>query len=327
MAKLKQTLRKLFKTVNREYKDALFKRCFEDKHDLLELYNALNDTTHTNADALEITTLEDCIYMTYKNDLSFIIYSVLNLYEHQSTYNPNMPIRGVLYFARLYEAHIKKQNLDIYKGTLIPLPEPKYIVFYNGTDHQPDCQRFRLSDAFVKNGSILPDEPALECVATMLNINYGHNQKLMDNCRRLHDYSLFIAIIRQNLEHGASTKSAIKAAMDQCIENHILEDILLKQKSEVYHMLLNEFDLEKYGRTKQQEGREEVQNRMVLILNNYQKAIDEKDYALAQKDNVLAQKDRALIEKDNALAQQKAEIERLLEENRKLKEGQENLHQ
>ena len=154
---------------------------------------------------------------------------------------------------------------------------------------------------------------ALESAATMLNINYGHNQKLMDNCRRLHDYSLFIAIVRQNLEHGASTKSAIKAAMDQCIENRILEDILLKQKSEVYHMLLNEFDLEKYGRTKQQEGREEVQNRMVLILNNYQKAIDEKDYALA--------------EKDNALAQQKAEIERLLEENRKLKEGQENLHQ
>ena len=111
MAKLKQTLRKFLRSVNREYKDALFKRCFEDKQHLLELYNALNDTSHTNADDLALTTLEDCIYMTYKNDLSFIIFSVMNLYEHQSTYNPNMPIRDVIYFARLYEAYIKKHNL------------------------------------------------------------------------------------------------------------------------------------------------------------------------------------------------------------------------
>ncbi|MEZ3491650.1 MAG: hypothetical protein K1W38_04920 [Lachnospiraceae bacterium] len=160
----------------------------------------------------------------------------------------------------------------MYKGTLIPLPAPKYIVFYNGTDHQPDC-------------------------------------------RRLHDYSLFIATVRQNLERGYAIKQAIRAAIKQCIHDHVLEDILLKQESEVYHMLLNEFDIERYGRTKREEGSEEEQKRMVMIINNYKKTIAEKEAALAEKDN-------ALTLKEHALAQQRTEIERLHEENRKLKEAQ-----
>ena len=88
---------------------------------MLALYNAVNHTSYTNAEELEITTLDDVIYLSMKNDLSFIISATLNLYEHQSTFNANMPIRGLLYFARLYEAYIKKNKLDIYGHKMIDL--------------------------------------------------------------------------------------------------------------------------------------------------------------------------------------------------------------
>lgn len=100
--------------LNRKYKDRLFQRVFEDKKDLLDLYNAINDTNYSNPDDLEITTLEDVIFMSMKNDKSFIISSTMNLYEHQSTINPNMPIRGLLYFAELYDEYIKLHDLDVY---------------------------------------------------------------------------------------------------------------------------------------------------------------------------------------------------------------------
>ena len=73
-------------TVNRKHKDRLFQRVFADKKDLLDLYNAINGTDYTDPDELEITTLEDVIYMSMKNDMSFIVSSTLNLYEHQSTF-------------------------------------------------------------------------------------------------------------------------------------------------------------------------------------------------------------------------------------------------
>ena len=116
--------------VRRKYKDRLFQKVFEDKKDLLELYNAVNETNYTNPDELEITTLEDVIYLSMKNDLSFIIGSTLNLYEHQSTYNPNIPIRSLIYFARLYEAYINKNGYNVYGHKLIKLPTPQFIVFY-----------------------------------------------------------------------------------------------------------------------------------------------------------------------------------------------------
>ena len=118
--------------IRRKYKDRLFQKVFEDKKDLLDLYNAVNGTQYTNQDDLEITTLEDVIYLSMKNDLSFIISSTLNLYEHQSTYNPNLPVRGLIYFAKLYEAYIKKIDANVYGHKLIALPAPQFIVFYNG---------------------------------------------------------------------------------------------------------------------------------------------------------------------------------------------------
>ena len=93
---------------NSKYKDSLFRKVFgaEDKRSArwrLELYNALSGKNLTNPEELEITTLENVIYIKIKNDVSFLVDSQINLWEHQSTYNPNMPLRGLLYFAVLHQ--------------------------------------------------------------------------------------------------------------------------------------------------------------------------------------------------------------------------------
>lgn len=241
--------------IRRKYKDHLFQRVFSNKKDLLDLYNAVNHTTYTDVEDLEITTLEDVIYLSMKNDISFMVSSTLNLYEQQSTYNPNMPIRGLMYFAKLYEAHIADMDANIYGRKLIKLPTPQYIVFYNGRENVPDEMELKLSDAFEL---LKPDEaPALECRAKMYNINYGHNKELLSTCKRLHDYAYFIAEVNSNLDKRYSLKAAIDRAIDTCIRKGILTDILIKCRSEVQSMLLTEFNEKKYRRLMMQEGREE----------------------------------------------------------------------
>ncbi len=254
--------------INRKYKDRLFQHIFKNKIDLLNLYNAVNHTGYTNPEDLEITTLDDVIYMSMKNDLSFIISTVLNLYEHQSSVNPNITIRGFMYFAKLYEAYIEKHGLNIYGSRQISLPQPQFVVFYNGRDDQPDEVVLKLSDLFmqvenkdVKTPSLqdLPRaiEPVLECKARVLNINYGHNMQLLESCRRLHDYSLFIANVNDNIDRGLTIAQAINMAIDTCIEQDVLADILLKNRSEVFGMLLTEYDAKKVHRMFREEGKTE----------------------------------------------------------------------
>ena len=241
--------------VRRKFKDTLFRRVFRDKKDLLDLYNALNGTGYTNPDELEITTLEDAIYMSMKNDVSFIISSTLNLYEHQSTVNPNMPIRGLLYFARQYEAYVKLNELDIHGSSLVRLPTPKYIVFYNGREDLPDKQVLKLSDSFMDKSNL--EKSNLECRATVLNINYGHNEKTLKACKRLNDYSIFISKVNEGLDKKLSLKGAISEAISYCVENDILYDILVKQKSEVMSMILTEYNEKLHMKTVRKEGYDE----------------------------------------------------------------------
>lgn len=243
-----------FRFVHRKYKDRLFQRVFQDKKDLLSLYNAINGTAYSNEDDLEITTLEDVIFMSMKNDKSFIISSTMNLYEHQSTVNPNMPIRGLLYFARLYEEYIKLHSLDIYGHPLVKLPLPQYIVFYNGSEPRPDSYELKLSDAFECDPNANTMSPALECTARVLNVNFGHNKELMNSCERLMHYSQFIDIINSNIQKGMSTEHAIDEASKYCIEHNILSDILSKNLGEVRSMLLTEFNEKLFKKTTFNEG-------------------------------------------------------------------------
>ena len=140
--------------INNKYKDSLFRRVFgaEDERSArwrLELYNALSGRNHTNPDDLEITTLENVIYIKIKNDVSFLVDSQMNLWEHQSTLNPNMPLRGLFYFAVLYHRHLIKIDEALFTTKLVKIPSPQYVVFYNGNDDAEDVSKLRLSDAFI----------------------------------------------------------------------------------------------------------------------------------------------------------------------------------
>jgi len=226
--------------VNRKYKDVLFRFIFRDKKDLLSLYNAINGTDYKNPEELEINTLENVIYMKMKNDLSFLVGASMNLYEHQSTWNPNMPLRGLFYFAELYERYINGQGYRLTGSTRIPLPFPNYIVFYNGLEWEAERTELALSEAFEEQREGL--RPALECRATILNINSGHNRELMEKCRRLHEYAEFIQRIRDNLQKGMALEKAVEKSIEYCLAHGILADILRKCQMEVQNMLLEEYD-------------------------------------------------------------------------------------
>lgn len=232
------------KRINRKYKDRVFRIIFRDKKELLELYNAVNDSAYTNPDELTITTIEDVVYMGMKNDLSFIIGDVMNLYEHQSSYSPNLPLRGLFYFASLYREQIEDVKQKLYTNAPLHIPFPQYIVFYNGTKQESERQELKLSDLFVKTGKEVP--PALECKAVVLNINFGHNRELMEKCVTLREYSRFVAIIRQQMSGELPFEEAVERAVDTCIRQGILSEILRKNRSEVIDMILTEYNEEEF---------------------------------------------------------------------------------
>ncbi len=219
---------------------------------LLDLYNALHDSSYTDPEALEVVTMKDVIFMKMKNDLSFMIDSRLNLYEHQSTWNPNMPLRGLFYFAQQYEGLLGVEEADVYGRTRVKLPTPEYIVFYNGSDIAEDRRTLYLSDSF----SLGHGQGCLECTCEVININRGHNKELLDKCHRLWEYSEFVSETEANIKKGMSREEAIQAAIEHCIEQDILADILKTEKSEVLHMIfLTEYDEKKHLQHTFEEGR------------------------------------------------------------------------
>ena len=238
---------------NHKYRDRLFRYLFRNKKDLLSLYNALNDSNYTDEDELEIVTMEDVIFLKMKNDLSFIIGWKLNLYEQQSTYTPNMPMRGFLYFAQQYEGLTSARGDNLYSTKMVELPTPAYVVFYNGSRKMDDRETLYLSDSF-RDGR---GSGCLECRCEVLNINRGHNQAIMEKCRRLWEYSEFTSEIDENVSKGMSLAEALQDAIDDCIERNILRDILLTEKAEVQHMILTEFDEKKYKKAMREEGFED----------------------------------------------------------------------
>ncbi len=245
--------------VNREYKDRLFKLIFRGKEDLLQLYNAINGTDYDNPEDLEINTLEDAVYMGMKNDVSFLIKDILNLYEHQSTYSPNLPLRGLFYFADLYRKRMAGIDRDIYSSKQIRLPFPQFVVFYNGTRQQPERQVFHLHSAFPEGTDI--ENAAIDCHAVVLNINCGHNRELMQKCRKLEEYSIFIYKVREYIDRKMTIREAVDRTVEECIKEGILEKILRENREEVCSMLLSEYDeqahIESEKKIAREEGREE----------------------------------------------------------------------
>lgn len=133
---------------NREYKSDVFTMLMEVPEYALEIYNVLNGSHYTDPSQVHIMKLEKGILLSIRNDASFVLDAYLNLYEHQSSYNPNMPLRFLIYFSALLEEMVREQEYDLYGRKQIPIPTPKFIVFYNGLDQRPAREIMRLSDAY-----------------------------------------------------------------------------------------------------------------------------------------------------------------------------------
>ena len=218
-----------------------FVQLFSDRRNLLSLYNAIGGTKYEDPDKLEIVTLENAIYMGIKNDLAFIIDTNLFLYEHQSTYNPNMPLRDLLYISSEYQKLVDHRSL--YSSTLQKLPTPNFIVFYNGTERREDRWEDLLSEAYEN----LSGEPNLELRVLTININEGHNREMMEQCLILREYAQYVAKVR-NYTKEMKLDEAVEHAVNECIHEGILAEFLKKNRAEVIAMSIFEYDKEEEER-------------------------------------------------------------------------------
>ena len=271
----KNQRRRRRRRANRTYKDRLFIRIFEHKEDLLSLYNAVNGSDYQNPDELEITTLDNAIYMRMKNDISFLIDGYMSLYEHQSTFNPNMPLRDCLYMLQIYQNYIDSQELDLYSSVLLKIPTPRLVVFYNGQEKMRNEEMciLRLSDSYERPEK----EPALECRVQVINVNYGKNRDMMEKCPKLYEYSYLVAKIRENQASGKTLEGAISTALEDCLAQGYLTELLTTYKREVTGMLLYEYDERKHLKNTYEEGRQ--QKAYQAARNLYRRGFSIKDTA------------------------------------------------
>ena len=235
--------------VSREHKDRLFKLIFgraENKRWTLALYNAVAGRAYDDPDLLEFNTIGDAVYVGMRNDVSFIIAAEMVLWEHQSTWNPNMPMRFLLYGARLFQAHITspKNGYNIYSESLQKLPRPRCVCFYNGVKDAPDRQVLRLSDAFeaYAGGEELPGD--FEVCVTMLNVNYGHNAELMAACAPLREYSWFVDAVRRHQAECGDLEKAVDEALREMPDGFSIKEYLVKNRAEVKSVIITEWDQE-----------------------------------------------------------------------------------
>ena len=266
----------------REYRDRLF--CFifgseAHKEWTLSLYNAVNGSSYTDPEGITIATLSQVVYMGMHNDVAFLIADEINLYEQQSTFNPNMPLRLLQYTGNIYEKLIVLNRKNKYGRTLIPLPVPKLVVFYNGAAEQPDETTLHLSDAFPAHRR---DDADIAVRVRMININKGRNPGIAESCQPLAEYAWLVDAIRQNERHDAP-ESAIDEALERMPDDFHIKRFLEAHKAEVKKMLLTEYNeaetlamFKEEGRAEgraegrvegRAEGRAEAEQKMSLLIS------------------------------------------------------------
>ena len=224
---------------NRRYKDSVFVDFFSEdrtaKANFLALYNALHGTDYQSTAILKNIRLKQVLYMNFANDVSYLVDNkIIVLAEHQSTINPNMPIRCLEYVARLYEQFYKSK--EKYSRKQLAIPTPEFYVFYNGKQPYTTNSVLKLSDSFTQTH----DEYALELSVKVVNINYDKASEILKLCKPLEQYSLFVDAVRRNIavdkEHG------FEKAIKECIQNDILREYLQRKSKEVLNMLIGEYD-------------------------------------------------------------------------------------
>ena len=226
---------------NREYKSDVFSMLMENKSYALEVYNALNHSDYRNPEEVEIIRLERGISLSIRNDASFLIDMNMSFYEHQSTYNPNMPLRSAIYYVNTLEDWLRKKNLDLFSRRRIQVPTPHFVVFYNGTEKRPEYEEMRLSEAFCHK----TDEPGIEVRCRVYNINPDNNRTLKERSAVLEGYTYFVEKVRTYRKGNMGLEEAVDRAIEDCIENHVLEDFFRDRKDEVKKMTHLDYTWEK----------------------------------------------------------------------------------
>jgi len=256
---------------NNKFKDSVFTMLFSEPALLRELYCALEGVTLPPDAPVSINTLQNVLFMGMYNDISFVIDNKLVvLVEHQSTINPNMALRLLMYIGRVYEKIVKGKN--IYSGKRIKIPRPEFFVLYNGKEPFPDSEINRLSQAFEKLKSLSlaeKDFPALELVVKVININEGCNKEISDRCKKLAEYSAFVAKARILERKIGDRKEAIKTAIKYCQKHGILKEFLELHATEVLGMLYTEWNLDDALAVRWEEGIEEgrISEKMIIARN------------------------------------------------------------
>ena len=250
--------------VNRTYRSTVFIMLFEEKENLLELYNAMSGKHYTDPELLEINTLENAIYMSIKNDVSFLMDGRLSLYEHQSTYSLNLPLRFLFYISNLYSGMTKDENL--YGTRKAQIPTPEFVIFYNGEEERPERETLKLSDLYTfrekdkeqgkGDGKTEKADFKLELKAELLNICGDNNKPLKEACRTLREYAVFTDKMRKYTK-TMDIEAAAERTIEECIQEDILREFLTKHRAEVRTMSIFEYDQEKHMRQEREQAWEE----------------------------------------------------------------------
>ena len=281
------------------YKDRMFRMIFSEKEKLLELYNAVSGKNYKDPELLTINTLENAIYMSMKNDISFLIDSRLSLYEHQSTYNPNMPLRLLHYISDLYESMVNP--IKLYGSSTVQIPPPRFIVFYNGTVERPEREELCLSRLY----SVEEEEIWLELKAVVLNINMGHNKELLEACRTMREYAEYVRKVRQYRKE-MSIEESVECAITECIEEGILREFLMKNRAEAKAVSIYEYSEEEHIRMEREDAFQAgIEQEKINTNREKERADTEKERADTEKERADTEKERADTEKERADTEKK----------------------
>lgn len=238
---------------NREYKSDVFSMLMEDKGNALQIYNALNNSSYRDPNLVEICTLDRGVSLSVRNDAAFVLDANLSIYEHQSTVCPNMPVRCLIYFTSIIGRILKDHN--IYGKTMIRIPTPKFAIFYNGAEEQPEQYDLKLSNAFERP----VEDPELELTCRVYNINQGRNRELLDKCPMLKEYMIFVDYVREyhRKEEYDNLETAINMAIDRCIEEGVLRQFLIENRLEVVKVTQLDYTFDRQIELEREDARRE----------------------------------------------------------------------
>lgn len=235
--------------IYRNHKDGVAYKLFSGKKESLSLYNSIMRTDYTDPDEIEVVTLNSAIYIGRKNDNAIILHFNMLLTEFQTTFNPNMPLRTLIYVSNEYEKYIAEHELNLYSEYIQKIPTPYFVTLYYGSKEQPEKQILRLSDAY-KNKT---ENPELELMVTQYNVNPSYNEELKRRCPELDGYIKYVEKNRKYHKTGMTYEEAVKKSVDECIEEGILKEFFVKNKAEVISMTIFEYDEEEHMRLEREE--------------------------------------------------------------------------